>query len=101
MAKDFAKQFYSSKQWQTTREAYAKSKRYLCENCLRNGIITTGEIVHHITPVTPDNIEDASITLNESNLELLCRKCHGATHGSRRYAILPDGTVSPLSEKNY
>lgn len=96
MAKEFAKKLYSSKTWQDTREAYAKSKGYLCENCLRHGLITTGEIVHHKEHLTPDNINNPEVTLNFDNLELLCRKCHGAHHSGRRYSIDASGRVTPL-----
>lgn len=96
MAKEFAKQFYSSKQWQNARESYAKEQRYLCENCLRNGLISAGEIVHHKTELTPENINDPDITLNPDNLEMLCRRCHSAVHNKKRFSILADGTVAPL-----
>ena len=39
-----------------------------------------GEIVHHKTHLTPENIDDPTVTLNEDNLELLCRDCHGVEH---------------------
>ena len=56
-----------------------------------------GEIVHHKTELTPDNIDDPNITLNWDNLELLCRFCHAEVHDQRkrcrRFAIGPDGEV--------
>ena len=76
MAREFAKQFYSSKQWQDCRNSYARNKRYLCENCLRRGIYKPGEIVHHVIEITPDNIYKPEVALNFDNLELLCRDCH-------------------------
>lgn len=96
MAREFAKAFYSSKTWQECREAYAKSQKYLCENCLAKGLYTPGEIVHHITELTPDNINDPAIALNFDNLRLVCRKCHAEEHGARkgaRYVITDDGKV--------
>ena len=98
MARDFAKSFYSSRTWQECREEYARSKRYLCENCLAKGIITRGEIVHHITELTPANINDPSVALNFNNLRLVCRRCHAEEHGARkgaRYLITDDGRVIP------
>lgn len=94
--KEYAKGFYSSKAWQHTREAYAKSKRGLCEDCLDKGIIRAGEIVHHKTPITPDNINDPNITLSFENLRLLCRDCHAKQHDrrKRRYKVDNMGHVS-------
>lgn len=94
MAHDFAKAFYSSKAWQDCREEFARSRRYLCENCLQRGILSHGEIVHHIIELTPANINDPDVTLNFKNLRLVCRKCHAQEHGNkRRYFITADGRV--------
>lgn len=76
----FAKAFYSSTAWQNCREAYAKSKGGLCERCLKLGLYSPGEIVHHKIHLTPANITDPEITLGENNLELLCRNCHAEEH---------------------
>ena len=97
MAREFAKRFYSSKAWQDCREEYAKSKRYLCEDCLLKGIYKPGEIVHHMNEITPVNIYDPEVTLNHKNLRLLCRDCHAEQHKSyskgRRYCLDEYGRV--------
>lgn len=80
MAKQFARQFYSSKQWQDCRNEYAKKRHHLCECCLSKGIYKGGVIVHHKIELTPTNINDPSITLSHDNLELLCRECHADKH---------------------
>lgn len=80
MAKEFAKKFYSSASWQACRNEYIEKKHHLCENCLKRGIYTPGEIVHHVIEVTPVNIDNPEITLNHNNLELLCRQCHLEIH---------------------
>ena len=82
--KDYATAFYSSTAWRHTREAYAKSKGNLCESCLERGLYTPGEIVHHKTHITPQNINDPNITLNWDNLRLVCRNCHAAEHEQRK-----------------
>ena len=63
--------------------------------CLKNGIYKAGEIVHHKTPISPDNINDANITLNWNNLQLVCRDCHAKIHDkkNRRYKIDEMGRV--------
>lgn len=97
MAKDFAKQFYSSKAWQDCRNEYASKRHYLCENCLARGIYRPGIIVHHKEEVTPVNICNPEITLNHRNLRLLCRDCHAEAHRAsskgRRYLIAEDGRI--------
>lgn len=67
--------FYKSKAWEKTREAYIKFKYGVCERCGSAGVI-----VHHKKYITIDNINDCNITLNFDNLELLCRKCHNQEH---------------------
>lgn len=96
MAKEYAKQFYSGIRWQKTREAYAKKVNYLCENCLAAGIITPGAIVHHKKHITPTNINDPNITLNEDNLIMLCRQCHEAIHNNQRFVVKDNGAIAPL-----
>lgn len=95
MAREFAKEFYSSKRWQECRNEYARRRRYLCEDCLARGIIQAGEIVHHVEPLTPDNISDPKVALNFDNLRLVCRKCHAEEHGAKiaRYTIDERGRV--------
>lgn len=80
MAKAFSKKFYNTRLWEGTRDTIRKRDRYLCQDCLKKGMITPGEEVHHIIPLTPDNINDMSITINPKNLVLLCKECHKARH---------------------
>ena len=98
MAKAFAKQFYSSKQWQDCRNAYASNRHYLCEDCLARGIYRPGVIVHHVEELTPANIENPEVTLNHNNLRLVCRSCHEQAHRSyskgRRYLFDEYGNVT-------
>lgn len=92
--KPFAASFYNSTAWKKTRDAYKREKKHLCERCLSMGLYRVGEIVHHIEPLTPQNINDSSISLDRSNLQLLCRECHAEMHGEqRRYKVGDDGRV--------
>ena len=99
--KKYAEKFYKSRQWQATRDAYAQSKSYLCEECLKSGTITAGEIVHHKRPITRDNINNPDITLNWDNLQLLCRAHHDKAHHVRpakRYTVDELGRVTILPD---
>ena len=80
MAKAYARRFYSSKAWQDCRNEYAKRRQHLCENCLKRGILKPADIVHHRIEISPLNIDRPEITLNNKNLELLCRECHAKKH---------------------
>jgi 5-methylcytosine-specific restriction endonuclease McrA len=67
--------FYKSTEWQLARQIKIQNVNGKCERC---GAI--GEEVHHIIKLTINNVNDTSISLDQENLELLCRKCHNAEH---------------------
>ena len=64
--------------------------------CLERGIYRPAEIVHHLIEITPQNIQDPSVTLNWSNLQAVCRECHAEKHGARarRYKVDGSGKVT-------
>lgn len=98
MARDFAIAFYQSRAWKDCRAAYIKSVGGLCEDCLARGIYTPAKVVHHIKHITPDNINDPSITLDFKNLRAVCQDCHAEEHRTRatdRYFFNVDGNISP------
>ena len=76
MARDFAKAFYKSAEWQHMREYVLMRDQYRCRRCGQAGQLE----VHHIKHLTPDNINDALVTLNDKNLITLCRDCHFKEH---------------------
>ena len=78
--KDFAKAFYKSEAWQRMRSYILIRDKYKCTRCGRSGDLE----VHHIIHLTPDNINDAAVTLNDKNLTTLCRDCHFAVHEADR-----------------
>lgn len=71
IAKEFSRRFYNSSAWVNTSKAYKNHKFGICEKC--GGV---GEEVHHIIPLSPNNINDPLISLSWDNLMLLCRSCH-------------------------
>ena len=98
MAQDFSRKFYHSPAWRQAREAYAKKRHYLCETCLERGEYRHGDIVHHVIELTPDNICDPDVALNEKNFRLLCRSCHKQIHDGtigRRWVVDEWGKISP------
>lgn len=92
---EFAREFYQSAAWKSCRETYRRSKGHLCEKCLAKGIYRPGEIVHHKTFLTPENINDPDVALNPDNLELLCRDHHADAHKpERRFRVDELGRVT-------
>jgi len=70
--------FYRSWIWRRAREDYRK-KIIFCERC---GAV--GTQVHHKVRLTPQNLNDPEIALDESNMELLCDECHEKEHGKHK-----------------
>ena len=93
--------FYTSWTWRRCRKAFADSKGNLCEMCLARGIIEAGSKdrpleVHHIIPVTMDNLHDPKVTLNWNNLQLLCKAHHDEMKDKKpkRWRVDPEGRVT-------
>lgn len=72
--------FYRTKVWKRCKEAYLTKVNYLCEQCMKEGLITPAEAVHHIKPITKESMNDPNITLNHNNLMAVCRKHHDMFH---------------------
>lgn len=75
--REFARDFYLSKEWRRARAYIFNRDAGLCVRCG-----APGEIVHHKTHLTPENISDPEIALGEDNLETLCRDCHALAHAT-------------------
>ena len=76
MAKEYARPFYDSHAWKSCRQSYIaeriKIDGGLCEECRYR----IGFIVHHKTKIDESNVNDVNVTLNHSNLEYVCKRCH-------------------------
>lgn len=91
--KPWAKAFYNSRRWQACRTSYIGKRMSIdggrCERCVEkfnNGEITEGEIqqgfiLHHKIPLTEQTIRNPYITLNEDNLQYVCKDCHDEFEG--------------------
>jgi len=82
--------FYKSTSWLVARELKIMTVNGLCERC---GAI--GFEVHHKERLSSDNVTDTSISLNQDNLELLCRECHNKEHKrfSKKISFNEDGDL--------
>lgn len=99
--KEYAKGFYQSAAWKRTRQTVIKRANGLCERCKAAGLYVPGVIVHHKEYITPNNVHDASVTLDPANLEYLCEDCHNKEHKAKpntRYRFDSDGKLLPPKE---
>lgn len=88
--------FYSTVAWKNLREYILKERGGLCEECLKRGVYKAATLVHHIKPVTAQNVHDTNITLNPDNLMALCTDCHAEIHSTKRYKVDSNGKVTPI-----
>lgn len=79
MARPEFKQFYNSSAWLKLSNVIRTQSFHLCALCHK-----PGREVHHIIPLTLDNIDNPRITLNPDNLICLCHDCHNAIHDRYR-----------------
>ena len=99
MAQEFSKKFYNSKEWKIFRanlilKIMAETGTVKCEMCNKEITEPKERQFHHIKELTPLNIYDVNITLNEENIMLLCQHCHNKVHN--RYC---KGVNKPKKEK--
>ena len=84
--------FYRSDTWKMARAIKIASAGGCCEVCGN-----VGTEVHHIIHLTPQNVSDPNISINQSNLKLLCNSCHNKEHGrfegKAEYSFDADGNL--------
>ena len=94
MAQDFSWHVYHSRYWRDhVRPDVVARAHGLCEECMKAGHVTPGEIVHHIIELTPDNVDDYETCYGLDNLELVCRDCHAKKH--------PSGNAKPCTREGF
>lgn len=76
----FAKQFYKRRAWLDVREFVMSRAHGLCERCAERGEVKPADVVHHVVPLTPENMLDPSVSLNPDKLVALCDECHTEVH---------------------
>lgn len=109
MAKKWTDGFYLSKAWRKTRDKYYNSQCGRCERCMKEYMtghrtmenIQPGIIVHHKKELTPENINDPSVSLSFSNLELLCDEHHNKHHKAKMKRYTFDGQGNIIENPNF
>jgi hypothetical protein len=82
-AKDKA-EIYNSREWHELRIAKLRSTNGLCEECMKQGIVTSARCVHHVVPIetarTKDEMRRLAIDCGLQGLKSLCFACHARIH---------------------
>jgi hypothetical protein len=74
------KTFYASEKWQKLRRVLISERGPICEHC-KNIVPRTKDLIgHHTIELTPENVNDYSISLNSEKIELICFDCHNKEH---------------------
>ena len=80
MAKEWALRLYKSKEWRELRRTLIQERGARCERCGKVVGDTSRMIADHIIELTPDNVQDVMIALNQDNVQLICEDCHNLKH---------------------
>lgn len=77
--------FYQSKEWEDFRKVVIMSRfndcgETICEYCGKPIVKQYDIIAHHKEYLTEQNVNDATIALNQSNIELVHHACHNRIH---------------------
>ena len=81
VAKD-KREIYNSREWHDLRAAKLRSTNGLCEECLKEGIVTSARCVHHVVPIETARTKDEMkrLAFDPHNLTALCFACHARIH---------------------
>lgn len=77
--------FYTSKEWMKFRRVVIGDRltdegETICELCGKPITRAHDIILHHVTELTEDNVNDYGVSLNPDNIQLLHHKCHNIIH---------------------
>ena len=77
-------EIYQSREWKELRIAKLRSTNGLCEECLKQGIVTSARCVHHVVPIetarTKEEMKRLAIDCGLQGLKSLCFACHARIH---------------------
>ena len=78
--------FYRCQEWLDFRkiviaERLDEDSQTICEYCGKPILRNYDIILHHVIPLTPENVDDARISLNPENIQIVHLKCHNRIHG--------------------
>ena len=77
-------EIYNSREWKELRIVKLRSTNGLCEECMKEGIVTAARCVHHVVPIetarTKDEMRRLAIDCGLQGLKSLCFSCHARIH---------------------
>ena len=84
--------FYKSKEWRAVlasikMERLNENGETICEYCGRPIVKAYDIIGHHKTELTHENVNDATISLNPDNVQLVHHRCHNYIHNKLGYSM--------------
>ena len=85
IAKD-KQEIYNSREWKELRIAKLRSTNGLCEECMKEGIVTAAHAVHHRHPIedSTSKAEMRKWAFMWENLVSVCDACHAKIHKEER-----------------
>ena len=98
--------FYRTKEWRKLLDVIKNDRvnedgQIICEHCGKPIVKAYDIIGHHKKELTEENVNDAEVSLNPDNVELVHHRCHNYIHGKLGYSMRQVYLVygSPLSGK--
>lgn len=77
---DKVKRFYTTKAWRELTYKIKVERGGRCEQCGDRPPYFSNLIGHHKEHLTEDNVDEASVSLNPDNIEIICQRCHNKEH---------------------
>lgn len=74
-------EIYNSREWRELRILKLRANP-LCEECMKEGIVTSARCVHHVVPIETARTKDEMkrLAFDVNNLRALCFACHARIH---------------------
>lgn len=82
-SRELRRKAYNNTKWRKVRDLYMQ-QHPLCERCLAKGKVTPAQDIHHIHTPFGNNQINYEKLLDSSNLQALCKECHGEIHAMRK-----------------
>jgi 5-methylcytosine-specific restriction endonuclease McrA len=87
ISSDRIEQFYQTQDWKELRAAVLDYYHHECQECLKKGIYSKADCVHHVNEVRQNPAlalsrwyTDPKTGKNQPNLVPLCNQCHNNVH---------------------